>query len=417
MNSPPSSRRLRPSARFWYLAGMCPYFCAIGIQNVVIIWLLTQVLHESPSRVGFAQMLTMLPMLTVILLGGVVADRRELRRLLISLQLVMALLPLTLSGLIFAGLLSYAALVSISVSIGVLGAFIVPARDAMLSVVDDGELHRTVTAMTGLQFTSQIAGLLLGGSADWLAARLGAGPLDPRGAAALLLLQGVLIGAAALTSAGLQASGKPQTDSNERSALRGILEGFEAAKVSDVIRPVLVLLFLVGAVFTSIFLVQIPLMVREVYHGGSKTLANLSICFMGGAALAALILRRTPPLRRQGRAILLACGVNGVVMAVVSTSPPLPLLLLLAVIWGSCGSLTIMISRTLVQAAAPAPLRGRILSIYQLSFAGGAPFGSFAMGLIIGPLGVAQAALVPAIGMAVILSAACIFSGLWRLRY
>lgn len=418
MNSASSPERPRPSARFWYLAGMCPYFCAIGIQNVVMTWLLTQVLHESPSRVGLAQMLTMLPMLTIILLGGVVADRRELRKLLITLQTAMALLPLTLSGLIWAGFLSYTALVLVSVGIGILGAFVVPARDAMLSVVDDGEIHRTVTAMTGLQFTSQIAGLLLGGGADWLAAHLGAGPLDPLGAAVLLLLQGALVIAAALTSTGLQVTGKSSTDADERpGAIRGILQGFAAARDSDVIRPVLVLLFLVGALFTSIFLVQLPLLVREVYHGGSITLATLSICFMGGASLAALILRRIPPVRRQGRAIMCACGVNGIVMAVVSTAPPLPLLLLLAVIWGICGSFTIMISRTLVQAAAPEALRGRILSIYQLSFAGGAPFGSYAIGLIIGWLGVAQAALVPAIGMAMILTAARLYSGLWRLRF
>ena len=418
MNSAPLPERPRPSARFWYLAGMCPYFCAIGIQNVVMTWLLTQVLHESPSRVGLAQMLTMLPMLTVILLGGVVADRRELRRLLITLQLAMALLPLILSGLIWAGFLSYAALVLVSVSIGILGAFIVPARDAMLSAVDDGEIHRTVTAMTGLQFTSQIAGLLLGGGADWLAAHLGAGPLDPLGAAVLLLLQGGLIGAAALTSTGLPVTGRPQTGSeNPQGAVRGILQGFAAAGDSDVIRPVLVLLFLAGALFTSIFLVQLPLLVREVYHGGSITLATLSICFMGGAALAALILRRAPPVRRQGRAIMLASGVNGLIMALVSFTPPIPVLLILAALWGICGSFTIMISRALVQAASPEGVRGRILSIYQLSFAGGAPFGSYAMGLIIGWLGVAQAALVPAIGMAMLLTVTRLYSGLWRLRY
>ncbi|MSP43266.1 MAG: MFS transporter [Alphaproteobacteria bacterium] len=183
----------RPSsnnARVWYLAGMCPYFGAIGVQNVVFMWLMTQILHASPAQVGLAQMLTMLPMLTVILLGGVVADRRELRRHLIFLQVIMALLPLSLALCIGVGQLSYWGLVSVSVAIGVVGAFIVPARDAMLSRVEDGEMQRTVTAMTGLQFASQIAGLPLGGSASWLALRFGAGPGDPLGAAGLLSVQG-----------------------------------------------------------------------------------------------------------------------------------------------------------------------------------------------------------------------------------
>ncbi len=402
------------SARFWYLAGMCPYFCAIGIQNVVFIWLMTQILHASPSQVGLAQMLTMLPMLTIILLGGVVADRSELRRYLIGLQIVMALFPIALAGSIGAGFLSYGVLVFISVSIGVMGAFIVPARDAMLSLVDDGEIQRTVTAMTGLQFASQIAGLTLGGWASWLAVQLGSGPSDPRGAIALLLVQGGLVLVSAYFTGKLPAS-RPQLSQNA-GAFANLAEGFAVAMRDAAIRPILLLLFCIGTLFTGVFLVQIPLMVRDLYQGSSVELAMLNISFMAGTTAMVLALRRMHPVRNQGRTMLLASCVSALVIGLISLAPSIRIMCLLAAIWGGSGGLTVIMSRTLVQHAAPAESRGRILSIFQLAYVGGAPMGSFFMGLLIDMLGVADAVLVPAFGLALVLAVAYFMSGIWQLR-
>ncbi len=402
------------SARFWYLAGMCPYFCAIGVQSVVFTWLMTQVLHASPSQVGLAQMLSMLPMLTIILLGGVVADQRELRRYLIVLQAAMALLPLTLAGGIGSGHLSYWGLVLVSVSIGVIGAFIVPARDAMLSLVDDGEIQRTVTAMTGLQFASQIAGLAVGGCASWLAAQTGSGPSDPMGAIGLLVAQGGLVLTSAFFSSKLPAA-RPQL-SARRGALKNIAEGFGAAMQDATIRPILLLMFSIGTLFTGVFLVQIPLMVRDVYQGSSAELALLNISFMAGTTLMVLALRRLHPVRRQGRAMLLASCVSCIIIGLISLAPSFLFLCLLAAVWGGSGGVTMIMSRTLVQGAAQEASRGRILSIFQLAYVGGAPLGSFVMGLLISWLGVVHAVLVPAIGLAVTLTAAYYASNIWHLR-
>ncbi|MEQ1889181.1 MAG: MFS transporter [Alphaproteobacteria bacterium] len=412
--SPARDRLPGRSARFWYLAGMCPYFCALGVQNVVFIWLMTQILHASPSQVGLAQMLSMLPMLTIVLLGGVVADRRELRRYLIVLQVIMALIPFSLAGSIEFGHLSYWGLVLISVSIGVMGAFIVPARDAMLSLVDDGEIQRTVTAMTGLQFASQIAGLALGGSASWLAAQIGSGPSDPMGAVILLMAQGGLILASACFAGKL-----PETalrPANRGSALANIAEGFFSAMGNITIRPVMLLMFCIGTLFTGVFLVQMPLIVRDLYQGGSAGLALLNISFMGGTTVMVLALRRARPIRRQGRAMVLASWVSAGVIGLISLSPSFPLMCLLAAVWGGSGGVTMIMSRTLVQGAAPAERRGRILSMFQLAYVGGAPLGSFAMGLLIDAMGVVNAALAPAAGLALVLVVACFTSSIWRLQ-
>lgn len=403
------------SPRVWYLAGFCPYFAAIGVQSVLYPWILTQVLHESAARVGIAQMLTTLPMLVLVLFGGALADRRELRMLLVRLQCAMGLLPLALAALLLDGDLSYWVMVAISMMLGALGAFIVPARDAMLSTVGEGRIQQTITAMTGLQFSAQMAGLGVGGGASALALWLGAGRADPIGAVPLLILQGALVFAAAWIATRLPKA--PKASALQAHAIAAIKEGITEVWRSAVIRPVVILMFATGVLYTGVFLVQMPVLVRDVYHGGSLSLAALIISFMAGTSLSAIALRWSGQIRRQGRAFILASCCSGAAIALIALRPPFIGLCAIAALWGISGGVAVMMCRTLVQGAAPAAHRARVLSIFQLGYMGGAPFGAFAMGYIIEAIGPVHASLAPTAGMIVVLIAARHFSRIWELQH
>ena len=137
---------------------------------------------------------------------------------------------------------------------------------------------------------------------------------------------------------------------------------------------------------------------------------------MVGTTVMVLALRRAHPVIGQGRVMLLASSVSAIVIALIALGPPFPVICLMAGVWGASGGLTMIMSRTLVQAAAPAQSRGRILSIFQLAYMGGAPLGSYVMGLLIGWMGVTDAALVPAAGLTLVLIIAYFMSSIWRLR-
>lgn len=402
--------------RVWYLAGFCPYFAAIGVQSVLYPWILTQVLHENAADVGIAQMLTTLPMLVLVLFGGALADRRELRAHLVRLQFAMGLLPVLLAGLVLSGQLGFAEIILISMALGALGAFIVPGRDAMLSTVAGGRIQQTITAMTGLQFSAQVLGLAIGGSASFLALWLGEGENPALGAAPLLLLQGALVFAAAWTTTHLPrvpSIPAPET----RRALAAIRDGVAEVWRSHIIRPTVILMFATGVLYTGVFLVQVPVLIRDVYHGGSAALATLNISFMAGTTVVALLLRRSGAIRRQGRAFILASCGSGVAIGLIALHPPFTGLCAIAALWGVTGGIAVMMSRTLVQGAAPQAHRGRVLSIFQLGYMGGAPFGAFAMGYIIEAIGPVYAGLIPTAGMAVVVLCARYISGIWTLRH
>lgn len=405
--------------RVWYLTGFCPYFAAIGIQSVLYPWVLTQVLHESAARVGVAQMLTTLPMLLLVLFGGAIADRRELRTHLVRLQSAMGLLPLLLAALALSGRITYSAIIAVSMTLGALGAFIVPARDAMLSTVGEGRIQQTITAMTSLQFSAQIAGLAAGGGASLLALWLGQGQRLALGAAPLLLLQGALVFAAAWTSSHLPHSPAVislQADQS-RHAFAAIKDGVIEVWRSHVIRPTVILMFSTSVLYTGVFLVQIPVLVRDVYHGGSGALAALNISFMAGTIVTAITLRRYGLIRRQGRAFILASCGSGIAIGLIALQPPFTGMCAIAAMWGMTGGIAVMMSRTLVQGAAPPAHRARVLSIFQLGYMGGAPFGAITMGFIIEAAGPVLAGLVPAACMVVVMLCARYISGIWNLRH
>src|SRR5882724_4724970 len=119
----------------WYLGGHAAWFTSFGIQMILFPWLVAVVLNEPAQRVGIAQMAVMAPAILFMLYGGAVADRADCRRLLLRYQFLATLPPLALLGVIAAGALSYRALLFYGFAMGTLTAFVVPARDTLLSRV------------------------------------------------------------------------------------------------------------------------------------------------------------------------------------------------------------------------------------------------------------------------------------------
>ncbi len=145
---------------------MLPNFAAMGIQGVVYPFLVTFVLLKSADMVGFAQMFTMLPMFGLVLLGGMAADRRELRMHLIRLQLLAAVPMFCLAALVITDYLTFPLLIACGVGTGCVSAFVMPARDSLLNRVarrsPNGDIQQAVTTITGLQFAAQLFGIFLG---------------------------------------------------------------------------------------------------------------------------------------------------------------------------------------------------------------------------------------------------------------
>ncbi len=387
----------------WYLSGTALFLIPNGVQVVLFPWLVAVYLHESATRVGLAQMASQLPMLLFILWGGWLGDRIDQRLLLIRLSLAMAMVPLGMAVLYQLGYFTYALLISWALIGGTFAAFVQPARDALLNRVAGADIQRVVTMTIGVQFGVQIVGFSIGSTADVV------------GPPILLVTMSLFLLAAALATTRI-----PKLPSRKASApqhpLAAIAEGIQLAWRDDAIRPAIGQTFSVGIFFAGAYLVLLPLMVRDLYGGGSAAIAGTFAANMLGTVVTTACLMRIGRIARPGRALLIGAGVSSMVLSLLLWDLPMYLFYIVIFLWGCCGGIGMTMSRTIVQEAAIESHRARVMSVYSLGMMGGMPIGSFSLGIMADWVGVRNAVWLPVLGMLSILLYLRLRTRLWDVQ-
>lgn len=385
-----------------YLLANIAFLVPGGLQMVVFPWLVAVWLHESPERVGLAQMIAQLPGLLLLLLAGFVGDRFDQRRILVVTHLLVALPVLGMAWLIAQGSLTFESLLALALLGGIAGVFSGPPRDAMLTRVAGQQIQRTVIIVIGLQFAAQLVGIALASLTDRI------------GAVVLLTTAAALFALGAIPCAQLPSS--IPTGSARRSPLREIATGLRVAIRSERIRPAIVLTFALGMFFAGSFIVLLPLLVRDVYHGDAADLALAFGANMLGTLVVIGILIRRGGVSRQGRAFMLSLLFGALMLSLLFFGPPFWVFILVSFVWGLGGGLTMTMGRSIVQESAPPELGARLLSVYAFGMSAGTPIGSLAIGYAVSGWGPLNAALLPAIGMTATVLVVHLTSSFWQLR-
>ncbi len=387
----------------WYLTGTGMFLIPGGVQIVLYPWLVAVYLHESPTRVGLAQMASQLPMLLFILWGGWLGDRIDQRRLLITLNAMMAFPPLFVAYIYQAGWFNYTVLFCWALVGGTFAAFVQPTRDALLNRVAGLDIQRVVTLTIGVQFGVQIIGFGIGSLADVV------GPVI-----LLLVMSTFMLGAAAATAR--IPNLPPMSPPKAESPLSAIADGIRLAWRDPAIRPAIFQTFSVGIFFAGAYMVLLPLMVRDIYSGGSLAMAGTFAANMLGTVCVTFILMRIGRVDRPGRALLVGAAVSSAVLSLLLWDLPQWAFYAVIFLWGCCGGIGMTMSRTIVQEAALASHRARVMSVYSLGLMGGMPIGSFTLGLVTEWVGVRNAVWVPVLGMLTILVYLSARTRLWYVR-
>ena len=367
---------------------------------MIFPWLAAVVLGLAPERMGLAQMALMAPSIVFTLLGGALADRADTRRLLYRYHVVAALPPLALAASVAGGGLSYAVLVAYGLAMGTFSALIAPARDALLSRVAIGWVPRAVAVASAVSLVCQLTGIAMGAAAGSL------------GAPVLLIAQAAVLIAGAVAAARTVAAPPPETPAEGR--LSAIASGLHEAWTSERIFPVMVVMLAVGACFVGSFVVVVPLVARDDYGAGSAGLALFNGCFFGGTVTSILAQIRLAPPRRPGRVIMITLVLGSGVLAAMAVRGPMVVLATLCLVWGMGAGMVLTQARTIVQMAASAARRGRLLATYQLAITGGAPLGAVVMGYLSGLAGPRRAVLWPAAAMLLVVGFLLARTRLWR---
>jgi len=372
-----------PNYRLWFFGQM---FSLMGTwMQATAQGFLVFELTGSPQYLGYVGFAAGLPSWLFMLYGGLVADRMPRRSLLMITQAAMMLLAFSLAALTFTGKVQAWMIVVMAFLLGVANAFDAPSRLAFVNEMVDRKDMTNAIALNATMFnTATAVGPAIGGLV-----------YTAVGPAWCFLLNGVsflaVIGALAMMHIRYTA---PVTA--RRSALKGIQEGFRYVGSQAIVRTV-ILNVLVVSLFGISFVTLMPAWAVDVLGGDATTNGYLQSARGIGALAGALMLASLSGVVSKGRMITVGGFVFPLMLLIFAkiTTPPLSMLLLMGIGWGFM--IFINSCNALVQSLVPDELRGRVMSIYTLTFFGFMPIGSLLAGVAAERIGVPSAVMLGAI--------------------
>lgn len=375
-----------------YFAGMLARGVAVWMQLILIPLLAVQ-LGASPLEVGVVTSLLLLPTLFISALGGVLADRMDRGRVLISTQIGTALLSVALWAMLVSDAVTLPLVALSAVSFGVLTAFELPVRQAYLTELVP---HHDVTSAVSLHATA------------WNTTRF----IGPVVAGSLVVAVGMdnTFLVAATIAVGVSLSFPLMERYRERGRQRsgpsgGVLsdlrEGAAYAVGEPRIRWPLVLVAAAGVFGVQAFQTLAPLF-GTVELGLDPGAYGLYIGVWGaGAVVAAFFVTGVVRGDRRPWLIGATIAMSGL-LALIAMIDLVAAAFVLA--FGLGFSQIVLIQNALisVQEVVPDALRGRVMGIYTMVFMGSSPIGALLAGWLAEMTSVRGAMLLGAAGLAIV---------------
>jgi len=371
--------RHRDFRLFW--SGQLVSLIGTWMQSVGQSWLVLE-LTNSPFRLGMIGALQFGPILLFSFLSGAISDRVRKRRMLIGTQTALMLQAFTLSALVWSGHVQFWHVALLAALYGLANTLDMPARQSFVAhLVPRGDLMNAIALNSAVFNGARVVGPA---AAGLLVARYGT--------AAAFLFNGLSFLAVIAALAAIRTEGAPRPPSGLGMGAE-IAEGVRYALGTPRIALVFGLLLSVS-LFVVNMNVLVPLIARNVLnqgaHGFGLLMASLGVgAVMGALTVAGLAMGRPPVGFVVGPAIaaaLLLVGLSFVHHFGLAAAVLMALGFAQIVFMTSCN--------TTVQLTVPDELRGRIMGLYALVFAGMTPIGSLLMGTIAERWGVARACAV-----------------------
>jgi MFS family permease len=379
------------------------WFAALGstigtwMQNFAQSWLVYD-LTKSNFYKGVDDFLAQLPVILFMLIGGVIADRHDRRKLLTGSQYVQAASAFTLAALLFWNQVEVWHIFALSFITGCGQAFGGPAYQSLIpSLVPRRDLPNAI-ALNSTQFNlSRLLGPVAGNAV-----------LATVGAAACFAINGLsfFIVVIALNSLHLPAHTTAKTHRRIGEDLKSGLQYV----LNNRLMFTLTLLVFVSTFLVMPILTLMPAFADVVLSHGPGTSATRLAWMMAaqalGAIVGALLIGSLGQFKHMGRIWLGVQAAQGLLIVAFAASTSFALSLAILFVAGIAFMAVFSISFSMVQLTVPDELRGRVVSIYMVALRGGWPLGALVAGgladtfsapLVMGVNGIALAIIALAI--------------------
>ncbi len=357
------------------------YFIATTVSNtgswmqiVAQGWLVLS-LTDSPFYLGLVGLVRAVPTILLSLIGGVLADRFDRRRILIVTQSVAMISSILLAVLVITDVVTVWHILTISFISSIFFAADNPTRQAL---VPDLVGRERLTSAIGLNAAAWNGAAVIGPSiAGILIAVVGVSGAFALNAASYLAVMGVVMTMPEL----------PRYASTKRSVAGQLADGMRYIGGQRAIWGIL-LLFAIPSLGARPYIQMMPVFARDVLGLGATGYGVLMAASGIGALIGALAVTSLGASTRRGTILLGVTAGLGLTLIAFSSSHWLLPSLLLVVAVGGASTLMMSLANAVLQGLVPGEMRGRVMSVYSLIAAGFMPLGSMLLGSLGSLIGV-----------------------------
>ncbi|TSC87575.1 MAG: major facilitator superfamily protein [Microgenomates group bacterium Gr01-1014_7] len=373
-----------------YLFGAFVSDIGSQMQIVAVSWQVYE-MTGNPASLGLIGVANFVPILLFSLVGGLVADKVDRKKLLIITYSLQTIIAFTLFLLSFTHLINPALIYLILVLVSTVQSFSLPGRQAVLPNLVPKKYFMNAVSLQTLQFQGAtmigpaIAGILIGG--------FGVPSVYLLNALSFLFFIGVVF------------SLKIALQSHDREvefSLSSISEGVKFVAGVPILYTTMILDFL--ATFFGTATILMPVFAKDVLHVGPQGLGLLYSAPAIGGVLAGFVLSSWHQVKNQGKVIITSIILYGLATIGFGLSNAFPVSIFFLILVGFGDMLSTIIRNTIRQMVTPDHLRGRMSSVMRIFFQGGPQLGEIEAGFLAKAIGGPATVVIGGMGVILITS-------------
>jgi MFS family permease len=341
---------------------------------VALSWLTLQ-LTNSGLALGTVLMVSAIPRLLFMLVGGAVSDRMSPRTLMLVSNALRALLVGVLAGLVALGQAQLWHLYVLAAVFGLIDAFFYPAINAIVpSLVEPHDLGASNALLQG---TTQLTLLIGPAASGYLIAAAGTAIAFALNSASFVfaaVMLGLMRGVRPQVAFNTPPTSEPgRENTGAQRLLADIMAGLRYAWGHPIIRVMLLVVAAIDFSFIGPFNVGLASLADQRFAGGSKALGIMLSAWGGGALLGVLIAGSIKTPRHRGPMLLGVVSVLGVGLALLGSVPNVWVASLVIAIMGMGSGFVNVLAIAWLQAHTDSSMIGRVMSLVMFASAGLSP--------------------------------------------
>jgi len=339
------------------------------MQQTAVVWVIYTITH-SAFMLGVAVFAEQFPAFLLSVFGGAAADRYSRYKIVNITQVASMIQATLLAALVLINRYVVWEILALSVILGIINAFDVPARQAMIHDVlhDEADLPSALSLSSSTASLSRLVGPALAGII-----------LENFGAGMCFLINAISFGGIIVSLAFMKQPKAAKPFGSEKDVWVELAEGFIYIRHTPAIL-IMIAFVAVAGLFVLPYTTLIPVFAKIVFQGNATTFGYIT-SFIGAGSIAGTIvlasLKENAPLRKILLGFSIILGISLIAFSRISN---FHIAMIIAVFIGFGSVAQFTTSNIIVQSESDPRMRGRVISILIMAMVGMTPIGSVIVG-------------------------------------